>query len=100
MVILNSFATASALLRDKGANYSDRQRSRFLGELVGWGQQATMLDDGPAWRAQRKLFTHWIGTKASVEMCDEVLEERARRFVCRLLDDQGTGGKMFHHMRT
>lgn len=89
ILILNTLEPCIELLDKRSANFSNRPRAPFAGEIVGWDKQLVMSPYGDHFRAMRKLAHKHFGTKAAVLIYHESQEIEARRLVAKL-HAQGT----------
>jgi cytochrome P450 len=83
IVILNSLTAARATLESKGSKYSDRREVPFA-RLAGHREFASMMDDGPGLRAQRRLLAQGLGSHAQAAAYVPMVEARTRAFLLRL----------------
>jgi cytochrome P450 len=85
LIILNSLDVAADMLNRKGAIYSDRPASHFMGELVGWKDVMSHLNDGPQLREQRRLFAQTFGSRAALTVFEPTLEGHTRKCIREIL---------------
>jgi cytochrome P450 len=85
LIILNSLDVATDMLNRKGVTYSDRPISHFMGELVGWKDVMTNLNDGPQLREQRRLFAQTFGSRAALTVFEPTLEGHTRNCIREIL---------------
>ncbi|KAF5381630.1 hypothetical protein D9615_005548 [Tricholomella constricta] len=56
VLFVNSFQTAHHLFEKRSANYSDRNHSPMLHELMGWDWTFGHMPYGERWKAHRRMF--------------------------------------------
>ncbi|GJE96471.1 cytochrome P450 [Phanerochaete sordida] len=56
VVVLNSHKAAQEIFERRSRNYSDRQRTVMIHELIGWHRNIAITPYGEAWRTRRRLF--------------------------------------------
>ncbi|KAG1765989.1 cytochrome P450 [Suillus placidus] len=84
IVVLNSVKTAMDMLENKGAMYSGRPILPVGGELVGFKNVMPLLPYGDHLRQQRKNFHSVIGTRAAMDIYNQVEDVETRRFLKRV----------------
>lgn len=87
IIVVNSHETATVLLQDKSAKYSDRPSQHFLTRMVGWESAMLMLQDGHELNEQRRLLAPLLGTRKAIQLFDARIEVRVAQFVKRLVED-------------
>ncbi|RPD72903.1 cytochrome P450 [Lentinus tigrinus ALCF2SS1-7] len=87
IVVLNDPKYAIEMLDKKGLLYSDRPKLVMGGQLVGWDEGPALIPFCDRWAEYRRLFTHFMGTKAKIEEFDHVLYEETNVFLKNLLAD-------------
>lgn len=85
MIIVNSVEKATSMLQD--VNYIDRPSSFFLAEVVGWKHVLTFLNDGPRFKAGRRLFKQILGTKSLTKRFSPMIQPKTQDFIRKILDD-------------
>ncbi|KAG2069748.1 cytochrome P450 [Suillus decipiens] len=85
IIVLNSFKTAIEMMNRKGTLYSDRPFLPMLGELVGWKDSLPFLSYGDLCRQHRRNLYKVIGSRAAVDVYNEIEEVETRRFLKRVL---------------
>ncbi|EPQ54805.1 cytochrome P450 [Gloeophyllum trabeum ATCC 11539] len=86
LVFLNSPKAASDMLEKKSLIYSDRPSLTMACELVGWEWTLGLKRFGEEFRAMRKLFHTYMGTRASVQQFAPIEEEETKAFLKRVLE--------------
>jgi cytochrome P450 len=87
VILLNSVEVAATLLQQKASLCSHRPHLRFAGDLVGWKDLLTLVDDGPFHKEQRQLFSREIGNKTALERFVPFMEAKTRDFLRAVLDN-------------
>ncbi|KAG2360788.1 cytochrome P450 [Suillus spraguei] len=85
IMVLNSVKTAMEIMDSKSTLYSDRPILPMAGELVGWKDSLPFLPYGDRFRQQRRNFHKVIGSRAAVDVYNEIEEVETRRFLKRVL---------------
>jgi hypothetical protein len=85
IIVLNSVKTAMEMLDSKSALYSDRPVLPMAGELVGWKDSLPFLPYGDRFRQYRRNFHRVIGSRAAVDVYNEIGEAENHRFLKRVL---------------
>ncbi|KAG2064898.1 cytochrome P450 [Suillus decipiens] len=85
IIVLNSVKTAMEMMDSKSTLYSDRPILPMAGELVGWKDSLPFLPYGDRFRQQRRNFYKVIGSRAAVNVYNEIEEVETRRFLKRVL---------------
>lgn len=94
IVVVNSLQIATDLLEKK--IYSDRPQLLVAGNIIGWDRTLGLIRYGTVWREGRRLFSHMLGTRKSLEKLTEQLETESSSFSAHLLrDSEG----LFRHAR-
>ena len=73
------------MLHKKGLLYSDRPKLVMGGQLVGWDEGPALIQFCDRWTEYRRLFTHFMGTKAKIETFNHVLHEETYVFLKHIL---------------
>jgi cytochrome P450 len=85
IIVLSSVKTAMEMMDSKSTLYSDRPVLPMAGELVGWKDSLPFLPYGDRFRRQRKNFHRVIGSRAAVDVYNEIEEVETHRFLKRVL---------------
>ncbi|KAG1851316.1 cytochrome P450 [Suillus subalutaceus] len=85
IIVLNSVETAMEMMDRKSVLYSDRPVLPMIGELVGWKDSLPFLSYGDRLRQQRKNIQRVIGSRAAVDVYNEIEEVETLRFLKRVL---------------
>ncbi|KAG1855191.1 cytochrome P450 [Suillus subalutaceus] len=85
IVVLNSVKTAMEMMDSKSTLYSDRPVLPMAGELVGWKDSLPFLPYGDRFRRYRRNFHRVIGSRAAVDVYNEIEEVETHRFLKRVL---------------
>ncbi|KAG2067911.1 cytochrome P450 [Suillus decipiens] len=85
IIVLNSFKTIIEMMDIKGTLYSDRPFLPMAGELVGWKDSLPFLSYGDLFRQHRRNLYKVIGSRAAVDVYNEIEEVETRRFLKRVL---------------
>ncbi|KAG1879784.1 cytochrome P450 [Suillus subluteus] len=85
IIVLNSVETAMEMMDRKSVLYSDRPVLPMIGELVGWKDSLPFLSYGDRLRRQRKNIQRVIGSRAAVDVYNEIEEVETLRFLKRVL---------------
>jgi cytochrome P450 len=96
-IIVNSVEVMTALFAQQ--SHSGRPQYTFGGELVGWKDFMTHLQEGPVHKEQRRLLVQELGSKAALQRFAPMIEERARALVRDVLDDPSPE-VLLSHIRT
>jgi cytochrome P450 len=99
VMVINSVEVASSLLVQKAQSYSNRPPIVFGGELVGWNDFMSFLEDGPRLKEQRRLVAQEMGAKAVLERFTPMMEAKTREFICSVLDESSPEA-LLSHIRT
>jgi cytochrome P450 len=99
MVVLNTVEAATQVLQGKAHNYSDRAPIYSVGELVGWDRTAFMMNDGVELKESRRQLAQEIGSRAASARFEDMICERVRRLLIRLLNDKN-GENLYRHIHT
>ncbi|TRM57229.1 cytochrome P450, partial [Schizophyllum amplum] len=86
IVVINSHATALALLESRGAVYASRPHLVMPVDLMGWKDAMAFTPYGPRLRAYRRTFHAELGSRESVETYHPQEEEHARHFIRKVLE--------------
>lgn len=85
IVILNEPQYAIDMLDRKGVLYSDRPTLVMGGQLVGWDEGPALIPFSDRWAEYRRLFSHFMGTKAKIDAFSHVLHEETNVFLKHVL---------------
>ncbi|KAI0748079.1 cytochrome P450 [Daedaleopsis nitida] len=85
IVVLNDAKYALDMLDKKGLLYSDRPTLVMGGQIVGWDEGPALSPFCDRWAEYRRLFSHFMGTKAKIDAFDHVLHEETNVFLKHLL---------------
>lgn len=99
MIVLNSAKVAYAAMSDKGAIYSDRFRSYFIAEIIGWKDSFASMDHGPVVTSARRVLLQEIGTKNALARFEPMVQERIRHFIRKTLHNHSPQ-MLAQHART
>ncbi|KZT28780.1 cytochrome P450 [Neolentinus lepideus HHB14362 ss-1] len=92
-VFLNSPNAAYDMLHKKSLIYSDRPSLTMACELVGWDSTLGLKRFGEEFRAMRRLFHLYMGTRSTVEQFAPIEEYEIRDFLKRVLNNPEELGK-------
>jgi cytochrome P450 len=95
-IVINSVEIANALLIQRAQSYSHRPHMVFGGDLVGWKDLMTLLDDGPQHKEQRRLVAQEMGTRAALGQFSPMMETKTREFICAVLDEPSPEALLSH----
>ncbi|TDL28096.1 cytochrome P450 [Rickenella mellea] len=85
MIVLNSILSATELMVERGANYSDRPRLVLLSEIMSWDSFLTFLPYGDRFRKYRRLMQQHFNSTA-VNKFKPLQIEETHRFLKNMLD--------------
>lgn len=85
IIVLNSVKTAMEMMDNKSILYSERPVLPMSGELVGWKDSLPFLPYGDLFRQQRKNLHRVIGSRAAVDVYNEIGEAKTHQFLKRVL---------------
>jgi cytochrome P450 len=85
IIVLNSVKTAMEMMDSKSTLYSDRPVIPMAGELVGWKDSLPFLPYGDRFVRYRRNFHQVIGSRAAVNVYNEIEEVETHRFLKRVL---------------
>jgi hypothetical protein len=100
MIVINSVDVASKLLQSRGTIYSDRPSSHFHGDLVGWGEVASVMNEGPEVRRFRRHFIQEIGGKHTLGRFTPVIDARIQDFLHNILGEREPTDNLHNHIST
>lgn len=87
ILVLNSPATAKALLDDRGSIYSDRPYKRFLFDILGYQKSPIFCNaDHPYFKPSHRLIHSAVGSRAALELSSSLVAYEAHRFLLRVID--------------
>ncbi|THH08681.1 hypothetical protein EW146_g8915 [Bondarzewia mesenterica] len=89
IIILNSLKVADDIIVERSVLNSDRPKSTFSGDLVGWNDTLVMLNYGEPFRQTRRYIHQLIGTKVNVCQFSHTREIETRRFLLHMLEKPG-----------
>lgn len=89
IIILNSLRAADDILVERSVLNSDRPKSTFSGDMVGWNATLVMLNHGEPFRQTRRYIHQLIGTKINVCQFEHAREIETRRFLLHMLEKPG-----------
>lgn len=95
LIVVSNYDSARRLLSHKGAKHSDRPSLYFVCELIGWGQNTTLLPEGPQLKEHRRLINQHIGTLAAAARFELEIQERTREFLCSILQKTGESRTLY-----
>ncbi|KAJ7593037.1 cytochrome P450 [Mycena floridula] len=84
--IVNS-ARVMEQLEKRGAEYSERPRLEFGGELCGYSKTIVLMPYGARFRKFRKYIAQVIGSAAAVQKFGDMEEAECRTFLKRMLSE-------------
>ncbi|KZT28797.1 cytochrome P450 [Neolentinus lepideus HHB14362 ss-1] len=93
LVFLNSADAAYDMLDKKSLIYSDRPWLTMACELVGWDWTLGLKRFGQEFRAMRRLFRLYMGSRSSVEQFVPIEEYEIRGFLKRILNNPDDFGE-------
>lgn len=89
LIIINDVGIATELLEKRAALYSDRPTLPMAGELSGWDPSLPLLHYDDRWRAQRRHFHAFVGTRSALKQYESLLEHEARQLALHVLRTPG-----------
>ncbi|KAL5114903.1 hypothetical protein ACEQ8H_007221 [Pleosporales sp. CAS-2024a] len=87
MIIVNSAALATRLLRDRAAVYSGRPPFVFAGAMIGWDKSLAMQQPDDTFKTYRRNIARVASEGKRGQVFDRVQEEEGVRFLARLRRD-------------
>ena len=82
---MNDASIATELLERRATLYSERPILPMGGELSGWDHTLVLLHYDDQWRAYRRYFHSFVGSRAPLKRHGSLLEYEARLLVQRIL---------------
>ncbi|KAF8066895.1 cytochrome P450 [Lyophyllum atratum] len=95
VLFVNSFQSANELFEKRSVNYSDRNHSPMLHELMGWDWTFGHMPYGERWKAHRRMF-HRQFQQSVAPVHWPVQRKEAHALMRRLLDSPGD---LIEHLR-
>ncbi|EGO01759.1 hypothetical protein SERLA73DRAFT_103748 [Serpula lacrymans var. lacrymans S7.3] len=96
-IVINSASVALSMLEKKSLLYSNRPHLTLAGDLVGWNQSTAFLQYGVRFREYRKNLYRTIGSRASLEKYQTLIETKFHHFLRNVLNDPSD---LAAHIRT
>ncbi|ETW79487.1 cytochrome P450 monooxygenase 110 [Heterobasidion irregulare TC 32-1] len=87
IVVLNDAKYALDTLDKKGRLYSNRPTLMMAGKLVGWDEGPALIQISKTWGEYRRLFAQFMGTRAKIDVFQDVLQQETHTFLRRTLVD-------------
>ena len=78
---------ALEMLDKKSANYSDRARAIFGGEMVGWENTLVLVRYGERFREYRRFMHQFIGGRTQVARYTSIMEKATHNFLRHVASD-------------